>query len=237
LILVSVNLPVRKFTRTERKIYHCFKNFRLYSITSKNFQGNVSNSNSDFLGDHKLVRNWRNSVSTLSKARWHDDWMLQWKTTSRQKYNWREKTAERTRKFCFLVARHQSSASTEKLRSNIVISNTENYILTVSLLPRFKKGTVMTTLLKCSTRYGELKTQEIFWLHAFPFTFRDLPIWASHSAADWARELFKPSKYAESLVISIFLNWEVLELHFFVGDDLGQVLGDVIGPTVNFSFF
>jgi len=41
----------------------------------------------------------------------------------------------------------------------------------------------------------------------------------SHNApAAGVRELFQPSKDAERIVVSIFLNWEVLDLSFFLGD-------------------
>jgi len=45
------------------------------------------------------------------------------------------------------------------------------------------------------------------------------------SPADWARELFKPSKVSESLLVST-KNWEILDFRFFVGDIiLGVGLG------------
>jgi len=45
--------------------------------------------------------------------------------------------------------------------------------------------------------------------------------WLLHnSPANRARELFKPSKAAVSLVISIFLKREILDLTLFVGDVL-----------------
>jgi len=59
-------------------------------------------------------------------------------------------------------------------------------------------------------------------------------IFGHNSLADGARELFKPSKDAESHVVSISKNWEALDLNVFESDvTIGvglSILGGVNGP-------
>jgi len=44
-----------------------------------------------------------------------------------------------------------------------------------------------------------------------------------NSPADYARELFKPSKDAASVVNCIGKNWKVLDFRFFVGEVISTV--------------
>jgi len=47
--------------------------------------------------------------------------------------------------------------------------------------------------------------------------------------ADWARELFKPTKDVASLLVCIEKNCKVLDLGFFVGDVIGGIGLDTFG--------